>query len=140
MKKATIRRCKIFNCDRRHGHYCCTGCEYKRNCKGRCLNSPAKCGQSRPETWKEVAARKGVRIISGAFAKRLLSTGENGGPYEPIGKFIERDGDRFVGIDNSTGHAWVEDFKTFSGCMAWLIGEVSTEDIKEGSGSYEKPL
>jgi hypothetical protein len=34
----------------------------------------------------------------------------------------------------------MEDFKTFSGCMAWLVGEVSTEDIEEGSGSYEKPL
>ena len=97
-------------------------------------------GVASPTPPQEVAARKGVRIISGAFAKRLLSTGENRKPYEPIGKFIERDGDRFVGIDNSTGHAWMEDFKTFSGCMAWLVGEVSTEDIEEGSGSYEKPL
>lgn len=47
MSKAIQRRCKIFNCDRRHGHFCCSDCGYKRNgqCKNPCLNGPDRCGQ-----------------------------------------------------------------------------------------------
>lgn len=36
MSKTTPRMCKIFNCDRRHGNFCCTDCGYKRN--GNCKN------------------------------------------------------------------------------------------------------
>lgn len=33
MSKTTPRMCKIFNCDRRHGNFCCADCGYKRcNC------------------------------------------------------------------------------------------------------------
>lgn len=47
MSKAIQRRCKIFNCDRRHGHFCCSDCGYKRNgqCKNPCLNGSDRCGQ-----------------------------------------------------------------------------------------------
>lgn len=47
MSKAIQRRCKIFNCDRRHGHFCCSDCGYKLNgqCKNPCLNGPDRCGQ-----------------------------------------------------------------------------------------------
>ena len=31
MSKTTPRMCKIFNCDRRHGNFCCADCGYKRN-------------------------------------------------------------------------------------------------------------
>ena len=47
MSKAIQRRCMIFNCDRRHGHFCCADCGYKRNgqCKNPCINGPDRCGQ-----------------------------------------------------------------------------------------------
>jgi hypothetical protein len=40
--------CKIFNCDRRRGSFCCADCGYKRigNCKNPCLNGPERCGQA----------------------------------------------------------------------------------------------
>lgn len=45
MSRANQRRCSIFNCDRRHGNFCCADCGYKTtNCKNPCLNGPERCG------------------------------------------------------------------------------------------------
>lgn len=55
MSKTTPRMCKIFNCDRRHGNFCCADCVYKRNgnCKNPCLNGPERCNcVAEPETKK----------------------------------------------------------------------------------------
>lgn len=41
------RLCIIFNCDRRHGSYCCADCHIRDNCKNPCLNSPERCGQAK---------------------------------------------------------------------------------------------
>ena len=38
----------------------------------------------------------------------------------PIGKFYTKDGEIFVGCDNSSGDAFVEDFKTAKLCKNWL--------------------
>ena len=38
--------CKLFNCDQRHGNFCCAKCKDKKNCKNPCLNDPDKCGKS----------------------------------------------------------------------------------------------
>lgn len=40
--------------------------------------------------------------------------------YKPIGKFYLVDGDLFIGIDNSTGCAWTEEFDNIDDCMEWL--------------------
>lgn len=55
ISKTTPRMCKIFNCDRRHGNFCCADCGYKRNgnCKNPCLNGPERCNcVAEPETKK----------------------------------------------------------------------------------------
>lgn len=51
-EKTDSRHCRIFNCDRRHGSFCCADCGYKRigNCKNPCLNGPERCGQALPAT------------------------------------------------------------------------------------------
>ena len=48
--KSGPRRCKIFNCDRRHGSFCCADCGVRRcgGCRNPCLNSPEQCGQVAP--------------------------------------------------------------------------------------------
>lgn len=43
------RMCKLFNCDRKHGNYCCTDCERRRKCKNPCLNHPSRCGVVKEE-------------------------------------------------------------------------------------------
>ena len=56
----------------------------------------------------------------------------------PLGKFYEVDKERFVGIDNSTGDAWVEEFTTKQECIDWLEGkgkedeEISITKISKG--------
>ena len=40
--------------------------------------------------------------------------------FEPLGLFYHRDGNLFVGIDNRTGEAWVEEFASLEECIAWL--------------------
>lgn len=33
--------CTLFNCDHRHGNYCCYYCD--KQCSNRCLNNPDAC-------------------------------------------------------------------------------------------------
>ncbi len=44
MRKEQMRRCRNFNCDTLHGHYCCADCKWKAGCKNPCLNDPSRCG------------------------------------------------------------------------------------------------
>lgn len=41
---------------------------------------------------------------------------------EPRGLFYQKDGDITIGIDNTTGEAWTEEFNTLDECLAWLEG------------------
>lgn len=43
--------------------------------------------------------------------------------YEPRGLFYLREDGRVIGIDNSTGHAWTEEFDCVDQCKRWLNGE-----------------
>ena len=41
----------------------------------------------------------------------------------PYGLFFLKEGDVYVGIDNSDGNAWTEDFPVKRKCLEWLMGE-----------------
>lgn len=49
----------------------------------------------------------------------LLDSGQNG-EYSPIGRYWYKDDNSFIAIDNSTGNAWVEEFKTLRVCFEYL--------------------
>lgn len=72
----------------------------------------------------------GIRQITQEEAFKIIET------REPIGIFyeVDRDGDVFVGIDNSTGEAWVEEFETKEECLDWLRG--NTEGTSEEKEDY----
>lgn len=36
------------------------------------------------------------------------------------GLFVQEDGATYIGIDNSTGDAWVEEFPDLAECLMWL--------------------
>lgn len=58
-------------------------------------------------------------------AKLLLDSCDGtGGRYEPLGLFYLEEREKFVGIDNSTGDAWTEEFPDKESCLRWLTGEV----------------
>jgi hypothetical protein len=42
---------------------------------------------------------------------------------EPIGLFICKEENYFIGIDNSTGDCWTEEFESSDLCIKWLRGE-----------------
>lgn len=39
------------------------------------------------------------------------------------GMFVQESGNKIVGIDNSTGDAWTEEFDDLTECLKWLVGE-----------------
>lgn len=77
-----------------------------------------------------------IKLITPEEAKKIYDSGKPVGSsstrWEPSGKFyyIAKDSARntiYVGIDNSDGHCWVEEFYTIAGCIAWLRGEMQVE-------------
>lgn len=44
------------------------------------------------------------------------------------GLFVQETGDKIVGIDNSTGDAWVEEFTNLTECLMWLADK-REEDV-----------
>ena len=68
------------------------------------------CGCIREDhSWyKEIGHQKAVEIIE---------TGK------PLGLFVEDTGIEIVGIDNSGGDAWTEEFPDRLECLSWLLQE-----------------
>jgi hypothetical protein len=65
-----------------------------------------------------------IKKITEKEARDILLTE---GDYEPRGLFYLEDYNSlgrkvYVGIDNSTGDAWVEDFNDLDKCKMWLQG------------------
>lgn len=59
----------------------------------------------------------GIREITEEEAMQIIEE------RKPIGRFYEIDGCVYVGIDNSTGDAWIEEFSSKEECIAWLEGK-----------------
>ena len=53
----------------------------------------------------------------------LRSCNEAGEGYTPLGLFYLEEDRKFVGIDNSDGNAWTEEFQDKDSCLRWLNGE-----------------
>lgn len=60
--------------------------------------------------------------------KHLVKIGKE---YAPRGKFYFHNGKVWIGVDNSTGDLWVEEFITEKGCVAWLEGDYAADDFRE---------
>ena len=68
-----------------------------------------------------------IKKITYEQAKEIWASNTPGHEdYKPLGLFyfIVRDSEKlkFIGIDNSTGGAWTEEFKSFTKCRIWLLG------------------
>lgn len=57
-----------------------------------------------------------IREVMDAEATQIINT------REPRGLFYQMDGAIVIGIDNSTGDAWTEDFNSLEECLTWLKG------------------
>jgi len=74
-----------------------------------------------------------IKLVSQSEAQAIIDT------REPKGLFYTIGGGIYVGIDNRTGDAWVEEFKTEQECMSWLKGEEHEEHIDE-KAIYKKAI
>lgn len=53
-------------------------------------------------------------------ASKIIETREPRGLFYTIDTIYESDKKVYVGIDNTTGDAWTEDFKSLGACERWL--------------------
>ncbi len=55
----------------------------------------------------------------------------------PRGLFVLETGVEYIGIDNSTGDAWTEEFPDLTECMMWLAGEKEAAQAAKAQRKYE---
>lgn len=58
--------------------------------------------------------------------------------YQPYGRFLAKDGSRWVAVDNSTGDAWTEDFNSKRDAVRWLRGEFEVGNMKQSKEPMEE--
>lgn len=68
---------------------------------------------------------KGIREVDKRKAREIICKSK------PLGSFYTKDGDNYIGIDNTTGDAWVEEFDDKGECLMWLKGDFEIGDLEE---------
>ncbi|MCL1810515.1 MAG: hypothetical protein FWG42_12230 [Clostridiales bacterium] len=58
--------------------------------------------------------RAKIRKVSKEQADRIIDT------RQPVGLFYSRVNKGYIGIDNSNGYAWTEEFSSLRKCRRWL--------------------
>lgn len=76
------------------------------------------CGNEGTELMKEIEPDKDTEIkkLTKEQASEVIET------RTPTGRFYTKEGELYIGIDNSAGDAWTEEFKTKASCFKWLEG------------------
>lgn len=59
-------------------------------------------------------------ITQQAASELFASCDVNAGRYSPLGLFYLKEGAQYIGIDNSSGNAWTEEFSDLAACLMWL--------------------
>ena len=64
-----------------------------------------------------------IKIINSEMKEKIIET------RKPIGCFILKENNIWVGIDNLYGHAWVEAHKSRTMIIKWLLCRIDTSDL-----------
>lgn len=73
-----------------------------------------------------------VQIVTREEAALIVAT------RTPRGSFTYKENDTYIGIDNITGDAWVEEFEHQEDCIKWLIErDEKAEEIREHRAKNE---
>lgn len=72
-----------------------------------------------------------IKKITSVQAKILIDD------RKPIGLFYTKEENKFIGIDNSTGDAFTEEFTTKDNCFKWLKNDGKTTIRKLRKGIYK---
>lgn len=63
------------------------------------------------------------KITTKELDKLLNSSTVGKDNYRPLGLFYNDENKIVIGVDNSSGSAYVEEFKSVNKCKSWLKGE-----------------
>lgn len=74
---------------------------------------------------KHISPMDEIHEIGQLEASKIIET------RQPLGKFWLMEGTKYVGIDNSDGDAWTEEFDDKEIMMAWLNNEIEMSDLFE---------
>lgn len=72
-----------------------------------------------------------IKEITKRQAQQLLKSGEESGKYEPLGNFIMKNGEVWVGFANEEGSCYVEESKSKDLIKKWLEGEIDVDELYE---------
>lgn len=75
-----------------------------------------------PFCGRETVSHAWYKVVNHRKAEEIIRT------RKPFGLFLEHDGEKYIGIDNSAGDAWVEEFDTAQKCLEWLLEEGEGDD------------
>lgn len=65
-----------------------------------------------------------ITFITTNRAENLVVT------YKPLGSFLTWENGKYIAIDNRTGDAWTEEFKTLKAAVRWLNGQGPKEEYE----------
>lgn len=65
-----------------------------------------------------------IKKVTNNEASEIIET------REPKGLFYTIENGSYVGIDNSDGDAWTEEFKSLSPCKRWLLGKFEKLEVQ----------
>lgn len=65
-------------------------------------------------------------------AAQLIDSWCNGDKI-PLSKWICKDDEKYIGIDNTDGQCWVEEFDTALECIKWLAGYEDRQETAEAT-------
>lgn len=78
---------------------------------------------------REARARaNGIQKLTSEEMARVIDT------REPRGLFYRIEGRTIIGVDNTTGNAWTEDFRDFETFMLWITTQLSVEEAERITG------
>ena len=69
---------------------------------------------------RRLIGRMNCELISKNYALTII---ENMGSESYLGLYWTKENGVYVGIDNTTGNAWTEEFERLEDCINWLMGE-----------------
>ncbi len=103
----------------------CSGNQYSSS-QDRADEPCVYCGHKGTELMKNInsdqAKECGIKQLTKEEASAVIES------RAPVGAFYTIDGETIVGIDNTTGDSWAEEFKDIETCVRWLSREEERAD------------
>lgn len=73
----------------------------------------------------EATVYNSIHVVTKKWFNEFLTANENNRKFEPEGLFMFKADRKYIGVDNSTGEAWTEEFGNMKKCLEWLRKEAN---------------